>query len=541
MFYINWDTTSYHNNVEKSQKAPNTFVFYQDNWDDHGYHLTYTVCYYDQNLNEVLLGNYRIYNPNIESQVNEFEKKWISVQIYNDMSNGNFYNLDSERSLININSNYYSLAHDISFYQNLCILGSSYYEEFLKVFRDLTVIDLPKEIKENEGVKKALLRNDSVTNILKLNNKLKELEKRLNVGNFTDYIFTSIDNNQEELKRKIEETISDLVRETPYSYNLLNNLVYNYANKNFNDQDLKVYDFLSSLLGSSIYFNLKTGLDSCVDENLRIILNNVNTIKKTLSYNSDDKNFIHYTSLNTLNFLLPSKNGKDKSSPRLRLSNARQMNDPNEGYTFLELIGVKKEELPVTDYETSSFYFASMSQIGDGQNLEDSLPMWKQYGDDAKGVNLTYHAKYIQDLVDDGIEIYRVCYKVSEEEDVKKAINNIKDEFNKIRNRDDAEKQQTFFSALRLIDNIRYLFKEEDYSYENEYRIIKSYEGKEHEIFPFKNANSAIPGLYVYLDKELKYSKIKLGPKCEDIDFIAPYIKYVDSGIEVTQSKIPYR
>lgn len=330
MFYINWDTTSYHNNVEKSQKAPNTFVFYQDNWDDHGYNLTYTVCYYDQNLNEVLLGNYRIYNPNIESQVNEFEKKWISVQIYNDMSNGNFYNLDSERSLININSNYYSLAHDISFYQNLCILGSSYYEEFLKVFRDLTVIDLPKEIKENEGVKKALLRNDSVTNI-KLNNKLKELEKRLNVGNFTDYIFTSIDNNQEELKRKIEETISDLVRETPYSYNLLNNLVYNYANKNFNDQDLKVYDFLSSLFGSSIYFNLKTGLDSCVDENLRIILNNVNTIKKTLSYNSDDKNFIHYTSLNTLNFLLPSKNGKDKSSPRLRLSNARQMNDPNEG------------------------------------------------------------------------------------------------------------------------------------------------------------------------------------------------------------------
>lgn len=167
--------------------------------------------------------------------------------------------------------------------------------------------------------------------------------------------------------------------------------------------------------------------------------------------------------------------------------------------------------------------------------------MWKQYGDDAKGINLTYHSNYIQDLVNEDIEIYRVCYNVSKEEDVKKAIDNIKDEFNEIRNRDDAEKQQTFFSALRLIDSIRYLFKEEDYSYENEYRIIKSYEGKEHEIFPFKNANSAIPGLYVYLDKELKCSKIKLGPKCEDIDFIAPYIKYVDPEIEVTQSKIPYR
>ena len=552
MFYINWDTTSYHNNVEKSQKAPNTFVFYQDNWDDYGYHLTYTVCYYDQNLNEVLLGNYRIYNPNIESQVDEFERKWISVQIHNDRSIGNFYKLYNEGNIKNINNDYYSLAHDISFYQNLYILGSNYYEEFLKVFRDLTVIDLPKEIKENEGVKKALLRNDSVTNILKLNNKLKELEKRLNVRNFTDYIFTSIDNNQEELKRKIEETISDLVRETPYSYNLLNNLVYNYANKNFNDQDLKVYNFLSSLLGSSIYLNLKTGLDSCVDENLRIILNNVNTIKKTLSYNSDDKNFIHYTSLNTLNFLLPNKknkvnnnnnnNNEENSYPKLRLSNARQMNDPNEGYTFLELIGVKKEELPVTDYETSSFYFASMSQIGDGQNLEDSLPMWKQYGDDAKGINLTYHSDYIQALVNDGIEIYRVCYNVSKEkQEFKDAIGNIKEQFKIIRKSNDNEKQQTFFSALRLIDSIRYLFKEEDYSYENEYRIIKSYEGKEHEVFPFTNANSVIPRLYVKLNKKLKYSKIKLGPKCEDIDFIAPYIKYVDPDIEVTRSEISYR
>ena len=33
----------------------------------------------------------------------------------------------------------------------------------MKVFRDLTVTTLPEEIKENEGVKYALLRNDGVT------------------------------------------------------------------------------------------------------------------------------------------------------------------------------------------------------------------------------------------------------------------------------------------------------------------------------------------------------------------------------------------
>ena len=50
-----------------------------------------------------------------------------------------------------------------------------------------------------------------------------------------------------------------------------------------------------------------------------------------------------------------------------------------------------------------------------------------------------------------------------------------------------------------------------------------------------------VPRLFTYLSEELKYSKIKLGPKCDDIDFIAPYIKYVDRNIEVTKSQISYR
>ena len=73
------------------------------------------------------------------------------------------------------------------------------------------------------------------------------------------------------------------------------------------------------------------------------------------------------------------------------------------------------------------------------------------------------------------------------------------------------------------------------------YRIIKSFEGKEDVIFSSESSNSVIPGLYAYIDKELKYSKIKLGPKCDDIDFVAPYIKFVDRNIEVTKSQISYR
>lgn len=187
MFYIAWDNELYYKNLVKSKKAPNTIVFYQSDWNDYGYYLTYTVCYYDQSLNETLLGNYRIYNKSIEDQINEFGIKKIFTQIHSDMSDGKFYNYDDSRNFEGINCNYYSLAQDISFYQHLYTLGTECYEYFLKVFRDLTVMDLPDDIKENEGVKKALLRNDGVTkseDIIKLERHLKEIDERLNVGNF---------------------------------------------------------------------------------------------------------------------------------------------------------------------------------------------------------------------------------------------------------------------------------------------------------------------------------------------------------------------
>ena len=91
MFYIAWDNALYYKNLEKSKKAPNTIVFYLDNWNDYGYYLTFTVCYYDQNLNETLLGNYRIYNTSIEDQINEFGIKKTFTQILSDMNNKTFY------------------------------------------------------------------------------------------------------------------------------------------------------------------------------------------------------------------------------------------------------------------------------------------------------------------------------------------------------------------------------------------------------------------------------------------------------------------
>ena len=506
-----------------------SFVFFKDDWNDYGYYITFHVYYYDKDRNERYIGRYRIYESEIEQQKNDYEIKSIFKLTKNDFDRNQKY----------------SLACNIEFYQNLYEIGLENYNNFLEKNNDLTLTDLPEEIKENEGVKNALLRNDGITkskDIIDFNSELQRIDSELNVGNYlssdkiTEYFLTLLEQERvEDLKKEIE----DLVEKSNFNYNLLKKLIEHCIKNSSKDTHQVYYNTLLSLVEKKNYKQLKSELETIDKDELKEISDNVNIIKDKLKYRVEGEDFIHYTSLNTLKFLLYKIDDKD-NYPRLRLSNARQMNDPNEGYTFLNLIGIKKEELSQTDYDTSPFFFASMTQTGNGQNLDDSLPMWKQYGDDAKGINLTYHSDYIQKLMDDGIEIYKVCYNVKEDL-LEEEINAIESAFDKIKKHTSDKRQEYFSLALNLIDDIRYLFKDADYSYENEYRIIKSYEGKENDIFISENSNSVIPGLYSYIDQELKYSKIKLGPKCDDIDFIAPYIKFVDRNIEVTKSQISYR
>lgn len=534
----------YFNNVYKkiaNKKFSDSIVFFKDDWNDYNYYITFHVYYYDKDCGESYIGGYRIYEAELEEQEDISGIKSIFK-----LTKADFDKYQK-----------YSLACNLEFYQNLYELCPKNYYEFLTIHNDLTLNDLPEEIKENEGVKLALLRNDGVTNsgdIIKFNKALKKLDSNLNVGN---YLFSDIISKYfvELLKSKkfteIERDIKKVVEMSRFNYSLLKSLIESYIKNSSEDtEDKKCYNFLSKLLGKTNFDQLKSDLETIKNDGLEQISTSVKENKDKLRFtnNIENNSFVHYTSLSTLRFLLyksdyekndSSKSDENKNYPKLRLSNARQMNDPNEGYTFLNLIGIDKNDLPKTDYDTSPFFFASMTQTGDSQKLDDSLPMWKQYGDDARGICLTYHKEYIENLINDGIEIYKVCYR---DDELKKEIKKIKSVFKKIKKYGkDKEKEAIFLSALNLIDDIRYLFKDVDYSYENEYRIIKSYEGKEDEIITCDSSNSVIPGIYTYIEKELKYSKIKLGPKCDDIDFVAPYIKYVDRNIEVTKSQISYR
>ena len=530
----------YFNNVYKkiaNKKFSDSIVFFKDDWNDYNYYITFHVYYYDKDCGESYIGGYRIYEAELEEQ-----KDINGIKSIFKLTKADFDKYQK-----------YSLACNLEFYRNLYELCPKNYYEFLTIHNDLTLIDLPKEIKENDGVKYALLRNDGITkseDIIDFNRELESIDSELNVGNYlssekiTDYFLALLEDERvEDLKQLIEF----LVEKSNFNYDLLKKLIEHCIKNSSKDTHKVYYNTLLSLVKKKNYEQLVSELETIEIDELKEISDSVNIIKNKLKYKPVDKSFVHYTSLSTLKFLLyksdneknnSNKSDENKNYPKLRLSNARQMNDPNEGYTFLNLIGIDKNDLPKTDYDTSPFFFASMTQTGDSQKLDDSLPMWKQYGDDARGICLTYHKEYIENLINDGIEIYKVCYNADE---LSEEIEKIKTVFNKIKAPQDVKGQSLFSSALNLIDDIRYLFKDADYSYENEYRIIKSYEGKEDEIITCDSSNCVIPGIYTYIEKELKYSKIKLGPKCDDIDFVAPYIKYVDRNIEVTKSQISYR
>ena len=527
----------YFNKVYKDVIKKNyldSFVFFKDNWNDYGYYITFNVYYYGKDGDERYIGSYRIYEAEIEQEEDDYGNKSIFKLTKNDFDKNQKY----------------SLARNIEFYQNLYEIGLEDYNDFLVKNNDLTIIDLPDEIRENEGAKNALLRNDGITksaDIIDSNILLKEINSELNVGNCVSteenrqFIFNNllVKLKNVHITERDKNLVFKIVEGCNYNFELLNDLVKYFLDNPDCNQYQNSIDILTELLKRANFDQLKSELETIKNENLKIISTSVKKIKNTLRYSeiTGDDSFIHYTSLNTLKFLLYKIEDKN-NYPRLRLSNARQMNDPNEGYTFLDLIGIEKKKLAETDYDTSPFFFASMTQTGDSQKLDDSLPMWKQYGDDARGICLTYHKEYIENLLKDGVEIYKVCYNIDE---LNHEIEEIKKVFNKIKDPKDVKGQNLFSSALNLIDDIRYLFKDADYSYENEFRIIKSYEGEEDLIITCDSSNSVIPGIYTYIEKELKYSKIKLGPKCDDIDFVAPYIKYVDRNIEVTKSQISYR
>ena len=287
----------------------------------------------------------------------------------------------------------------------------------------------------------------------------------------------------------------------------------------------------------------------------------------------------HYTKIETLtNHLIKTLKSDDSSElAYLRLTNSKQLNDPMEGRAIYDYLEIENSS---DYYQSSNVFLSSMTTIS------DSLPMWKEYAEESKGAFLQYDKKYLQQIIEhDSLEFVRIFYLNSTREDdsnIIQKLNDLKELIQELKTRHTEESRKVQSSIFKNLAKISYLFKVSDYEYESEYRILINFDDSEIEerlnpklktedkieleelkilsgsIGLSENEESGYDdfrkyihleskedgryALFVYINlAPLKYSKVILGPKVTDADYIAPYLKLANPDIEIESSKIPYR
>ena len=395
------------------------------------------------------------------------------------------------------------------------------------------------------------------------------------VEKYLDFVsrhFEVVINDSIDVVRKIEEeNDSDIVR------NQAIKLIKKYDNDDLNEK-------------SDSEFILSLDANQLLEQADKIIY----YIRSKLTVDANELkeigSFGHYTKIDTLtNFLIKAdwknENNSETQPPFLRLTNLKQLNDPMEGRVIYDYLGI--DNTFFQQYQTSNVFISSLTVVS------DSLPMWKEYADSSQGAFLEYDMSYLEHIVaHKSIEFVKIHYldlnsDIKDESDVGKALNNLKQIFEKMQ---EFEDETPLSNLAEKLKKISYLFKVKDYEYEMEYRILinlddasvktlienhnksldkdkdllkdkgllneKYFKNEELglEIFDKVNYNdfrkyivlspkdNGRYDLFVYINlAPLKYSKVILGPKVTDADYIAPYLKLANPDIEIESSKIPYR
>lgn len=395
------------------------------------------------------------------------------------------------------------------------------------------------------------------------------------IGDYLDFVSRNFDDVIEDsivIVRKIaEENESDIIRNR--AIKLIEKYDNDYLNKQSDSESISSLDAEQLLKQADkiiYYIRSKLTVDA-------------NELKEIGSFG-------HYTKIDTLtNFLIKAdwknENNSETQPPFLRLTNLKQLNDPMEGRAIHDYLGI--DNTFFQKYQTSNVFISSLTIVS------DSLPMWKEYADSCQGAFLEYDMSYLEHIVaHQSIEFVKIHYldlnsDTKDESDVGKALDKLKQIFEKMK---EFEGETPLSDLAKKLKKISYLFKVKDYEYEMEYRILinlddtsvktlienhnksldkdkdllkdkgllnENYLKKEEvglEIFDKVNYNdfrkyivlspkdNGRYDLFVYINlAPLKYSKVILGPKVTDADYIAPYLKLANPDIEIESSKIPYR
>ena len=396
-----------------------------------------------------------------------------------------------------------------------------------------------------------------------INNYYMENPQSDYVGKYLDFVLRHFDDvikNSIDVVRKIaEENDSDIIRNQ--AIKLIEEYDNDYLNEKSDPESISSLDAEQLLeQADKIIYYIRSKLT--VD---------ANELKEIGSFG-------HYTKIDTLtNYLIKAdwknENNSEIQPPFLRLTNLKQLNDPMEGRVIYDYLGI--DNTFFKQYQTSNVFISSLTTVS------DSLPMWKEYADSSQGAFLEYDLSYLEDIVaHKSIEFVKVHYldlmsENKDETDVSKSLDKLKQLFEKLQ---EVEAEKELISFAEKLKKISYLFKVKDYEYEMEYRILinlddtaiqkiinrdgndlsnENFLKKEEiglEVFDKVNYNdfrkyivlspkdNGRYDLFVYINLlPLKYSKVILGPKVTDADYIAPYLKLANPEIEIESSKIPYR
>lgn len=530
--------------MEKSIELTEKIKLIRSNWNDYGYLLTYEV-YYQQNI----VGEIKLISKNM----------FVDDLLYFENLNQNNYTQEV----------YFALPSNLSFYSKLFSEVKDDVKKYSCVLKKLRIIteinwenksdflDLFNLMEEKDLKFKTVSRN--FIDVLCRNNDAVSLLLYTILKSIDEKFTSSIDLSKisaVELNTLLYNAAIESKHSWFYPSTLLNYFSQLYTE---NEKSLQVLELNS---------NKYADLDSIVQKILKKLKLDINEFEK------NQCSLGHYSNLSVLKFLLkkstkesdtddsfcPTDEEQLKDSGDtigcLRLTNAKQLNDPNEGVSLLKYLfstndlystsvvkdNRKKKIIEKGDYLTSTYLFSLTTKY-------DDLTMWNMYGDSARGVYLTLEHNFLKGLLDQSqVSIYRVAYihkeffkkDSSDTGNISSLARELKEEVAKF------NAKENLSEIIRHLQPILYLFKADSYSFEEEYRIVYEHTNASGlTICEQENKENYLPFLYVYLSKIVtRYSEIMLGPKISESEYgyILPYIlNKLPNDVDIVKSNIEFR
>lgn len=512
------------------------------NWNDYGYETKYFVEYMvDDKSYEI--GAIKIGNTEMKNKPSSIEEKLEKI------TDKNLIKKDSD-----LGDNFFSLAQEEEFYTNLrkyCKNGDDL--DFLERMNECTVLSTEKldqilvELRNNEEPENnvydiSLTRNENsvfTVEFIKLINLVKKQDikysKDTKVYNYLMYLHDEIEqnianNNYIDIKYKYYEYLIESINEIISEDNNKVKILVEVQKLNKDNAYIinRFIDKLVEIVGIAELIVKIIEIEKQNTETIKNVFKQIECIENELFLKKEDVEKVtlgHYTPCETLKYLLipelirqasteekESTEGKESTEEKskeinlnregyLRLSHCKQMNDPLEGEILSKYLFGKDES---SNGKSQLYVSAATTE-------SDSLPMWRQYADNATGIFLEYHNEYLKKLIKSkDIKIAKVvyldnndsskCSKDSEDSKIVKKLEELKKSIGELK---DCTKSTDLI--INRLEKLSLCFKHVDYSYEQEYRIIFDKKSANYDIV--LGEDSSIPRLYTYLTAhQLVYS-----------------------------------